>query len=248
MVGPFCVPFAMVCCLANTFSLISCHPCIFRQRSAIESGTPQVPHVWASTGTGTFDIAELPAVAEQKRGSSVIIQLKDEYSEYANEKRVESVLKKYSNFVNFPIYLNDKRVNTMEAIWSKEPNSVDEETHNKFYKFIAKAFDEPLTHLHFRADAPLEVKALFYVPSFHSEKYGMGRMEPGVSLYSRKVLIESHSQDILPDWLRFVKGVVDSEDLPLSISREKAQDTSLIRKLRRVLSRKLISHFATMAS
>jgi len=192
-------------------------------------------------------VTELPAETEQPRGSSVIIHLKDEFSEYANENRIKSLLTKYSNFVNFPIYLNDVRMNTVEAVWAMEPNLVSDETHEKFYKFIAKAYDTPLTHLHFRADAPLEVKALFYVPSFHSEKHGMGRMQPGVSLYCRKVLIESSSPDILPDWLRFVKGVVDSEDLPLSISREKAQDASLIRKLRRVLTRKLISHFATMA-
>mmetsp|Transcript_39869 Transcript_39869/g.48574 ORF Transcript_39869/g.48574 Transcript_39869/m.48574 type:complete len:527 (-) Transcript_39869:76-1656(-) len=135
----------------------------------------------------------------------------------------------------------------MEAVWAMEPNSVSEETHTQFYKFIANAFDEPFLRLHFRADAPIDIKALFYVPSFHQEKMGMGRMEPGVSLYSRKVLIEAKSNDILPEWLRFVKGVVDSEDLPLSISREKPQDTALIRKLKKALTRKFISHLTTMA-
>jgi len=130
---------------------------------------------------------------------------------------------------------------------AKDPTDVDEETYTSFYRFIANAIDEPLDTLHFRADAPLDVKALFYTPSFHSEKYGMGRMEPGVSLYSRKVLIESKSPDILPDWMRFVKGVVDSEDLPLSVSREKAQDSNLIAKLRKVLTRKFISHLAKIA-
>lgn len=128
-----------------------------------------------------------------------------------------------------------------------DPNTVTDEAHSSFYKYIANAYDEPLTHLHFRADAPLEVKALFYVPSFHSERYGMGRMEPGVSLYSRKVLIEAKCSDILPEWMRCVKGVVDSEDLPLSISREKPQDTALIKKLRKVLTRKFLSHLSTMA-
>jgi HSP90 family molecular chaperone len=135
----------------------------------------------------------------------------------------------------------------MEAVWAKDPKDVDEETNSAFYKFVARAFDEPLDRLHFRADAPLEIKALFFIPSFHSEKFGMGRMEPGVSLYSRKVLIEAKSPDILPDWMRFVKGVVDSEDLPLSISREKPQDSALIAKLRKALTRKFISHLTTMA-
>ena len=79
----------------------------------------------------------------------------------------------------------------MEAVWSKMPNEVDEDTHKEFYRFVSGAFDEPMHKLHYRADAPLSIKALLYIPKFHTEKYGMGRMEKGVSLYSRKVLIES---------------------------------------------------------
>jgi hypothetical protein len=95
-------------------------------------------------------------------------------------------------------------------------------------------------------DAPLDIKALLYVPSFHQEKYGMGRMDPDVSLYSRKILVEPKSPDILPEWCRFIKGVVDSEDLPLSISREKTQYSALVGKMRKALTRKVISHLSTM--
>mmetsp|Transcript_29207 Transcript_29207/g.43075 ORF Transcript_29207/g.43075 Transcript_29207/m.43075 type:complete len:724 (-) Transcript_29207:53-2224(-) len=217
-----------------------------RSRSAYESNQGDEPKVWSSSGTGSFEISDLIG-EEQDRGCSVVIHLKDEYAEFSDKDRVEEVLKKYSNFVNFPISLNGEIVNTMDAVWAKYPKEIDDETYTSFYRFIANAIDEPLDRLHFRADAPLDVKALFYIPSFHSEKYGMGRMEPGVSLYSRKVLIESKSPDILPDWMRFVKGVVDSEDLPLSVSREKAQDSNLIAKLRKVLTRKFISHLAKMA-
>ena len=227
--------------------LYSSSPLLVAIRSAYESHKDETPKLWSSEGVGTFDIGDLDDSIRQHRGTSVVIHLKDENIEYCDEKVVERVLKKYSNFVNFPIYLNGNRVNTMEAVWAKHPKDVDEDTYSAFYKFIAKAFDEPLDRLHFRADAPLEVKALFYIPSFHSEKYGMARMEPGVSLYSRKVLIESQSPDILPDWMRFVKGVVDSEDLPLSLSREKPQDSALIAKLRKALTRKFISHLSKMA-
>jgi HSP90 family molecular chaperone len=206
----------------------------------------EAPKVWTSEGAGTFEIGDLDDSIRQDRGTSIVIHLKNEHIQYSDEKRIEAILKKYSNFVNFPIYLNGKRVNTMEAVWAKDPKEVSEETYSAFYKFVARAFDEPLDRLHFRADAPLEIKALFFIPSFHSEKHGMGRMEPGVSLYSRKVLIEQHSPDILPDWMRFVKGVVDSEDVPLSISREKPQDSALITKLRKALTRKFISHLSTM--
>lgn len=111
----------------------------------------------------------------------------------------------------------------MEAAWAKDPKEVDEDACSAFCKFVAHAFDELLGRLHFRAGAPLEVKALFYTPSFHSEKFGMARMEPGVPLCSCKALIESQSPGILPEWMRFVKGAAGSEGLPLSISREKPQ-------------------------
>jgi len=217
-----------------------------RSRSAYEDNQADGPKVWSSSGTGSFEISDFKG-EEQDRGSSIVIHLKDEYAEFSDKDRIEQILKKYSNFVSFPISLNGEIVNTMDAVWAKDPKEIDEETYTSFYRFIANAIDEPLDRVHFRADAPLDVKALFYIPSFHSEKYGMGRMEPGVSLYSRKVLIESRSPDILPDWMRFVKGVVDSEDLPLSVSREKAQDSNLIAKLRKVLTRKFISHLAQMA-
>jgi TNF receptor-associated protein 1 len=217
-----------------------------RSRSARADEEEQGPKVWLSEGTGTYQITDLQEGVRQQRGSSVVIHLKSDHWDFCDENRIEKILKRYSNFVQFPIFLNGNRVNTMEAVWAKDPKEVSDEEYSGFYKYIANAVDEPLDIMHFRAEVPLDVKALFYIPSFHSEKYGMGRMEPGVSLYSRKIMIETNSADILPDWLRFVKGVVDSEDLPLAISREKAQDSALIGKLRRALTRKFISHLTKM--
>ncbi|GFH48669.1 HSP90 domain-containing protein [Chaetoceros tenuissimus] len=205
------------------------------------------PLVWSSSGVGSYEISTLPEDVGQSRGATLVIHLKEDQLQFADEKRVEEVLKKYSNFVNFPIFLNGNRLNTVNAIWADDPKTVTDEQYSEFYKYIAHAFDEPMEKLHYRADAPLDIKALFFVPSFHQEKYGMGRMEPSVSLYSRKVLIEAKSPNILPDWLRFIKGVVDSEDLPLSVSREKAQDSALIAKLKKALTRKFINHLSTMA-
>ena len=215
-------------------------------KSALKELEDEPAKVWSSDGSGTFEIRDLEEGVRQDRGSSIKLFLKSDYWSLVDEKRIEGILKRYSNFVGFPIFLNGTRVNTIDAIWTRDPKEVNEDEYSAFYKFIANAVDDPLDICHFRADAPLEIKALFFIPSFHSEKYGMGRMEPGVSLYSRKVLIESKSSDILPDWLRFVKGVVDSEDLPLAISREKAQDSALIAKLKRALSRKVISHLIKM--
>jgi TNF receptor-associated protein 1 len=217
-----------------------------RSKSALAEHQNESPKLWSSEGIGEYEIADLQEEIRQNRGSSVVIHLKEEHWDFVDESRIEKILKRYSNFVGFPIFLNGNRVNTMDAIWAKDPKEVEEEDYFAFYKYIANAVDEPLDVYHFRSDAPLDVKALFYIPSFHSEKYGMGRMEPGVSLYCRKVLIERHSPDILPDWLRFVKGVVDSEDLPLSISREKTQDTVLLAKLRRALARKFVANLTKM--
>mmetsp|Transcript_10505 Transcript_10505/g.13320 ORF Transcript_10505/g.13320 Transcript_10505/m.13320 type:complete len:726 (-) Transcript_10505:199-2376(-) len=218
-----------------------------RSKPAYTKGNSADPLVWSSEGVGTYEIEELSDEIRQDRGSSIVIHLKSDLLDFADEKNIETVLKKYSNFVNFPIFLNGNRVNTINAVWADDPKTVSEETYSEFYKYIANAFDEPLDHIHYRADAPLDIKALFFIPSFHSEKYGMGRMEPSVSLYSRKVMIEANSPNILPEWMRFIKGVVDSEDLPLSVSREKAQDSALIGKLRTALTRKFINHLSTMA-
>ncbi|CAJ1966148.1 unnamed protein product [Cylindrotheca closterium] len=203
--------------------------------------------VWTSDGTGTYEISELDEEIRQDRGTSIKIFLDSNYWSLLQESKITEVLNKYSNFVQFPIFINGNRVNSVQAVWGLDPREVEYDTYVEFYKYIAQAIDDPLDILHFRAEAPLDVKALLFIPSFHSEKYGMERMQPGVSLYSRKVLIESKSTDILPDWMRFVKGVVDSEDLPLAISREKPQDSALILKLRKVLTRKFLSQLEKMA-
>lgn len=198
---------------------------------------------WSSDGLGAYTVARVDA-AEAPRGSKVVLHLKDDVKEFSEDGVVERIIKKYSNFVNFPIFIGEgeeaKKVNTVQALWSLEPHTVSEEQHDEFYKFVANAYDDPMYTLHFRSDAPIEIKSLFYVGQTHQEKYGMGRMEPGVSLYSRKVLIEPNSKALLPDWMRFARGVVDSEDIPLNISRESMQDSRLIQRIRKVLTKRFI--------
>lgn len=194
-------------------------------------------YVWRSDGSGSYEIAEAEEVT---RGSKIVIHLKESCKEFGTAAKIESIIRRYSNFVSFPIQLNGETVNTVQALWTKSESDVTEEEYTEFYKFIANAFDEPAYRLIFKSDAPIELKTLFFIGSSHTERFGYARLEPGVSLYSRKVLIERNSPDILPDWLRFVRGVVDSEDLPLSLSREKMQDSRLILKLKDVLTRRMI--------
>jgi len=150
------------------------------------------------------------------------------------------VIKKYSDFVGFPIILNGNQVNTVGAVWLKTPKDVTPEQHKEFYQFIANAYDSPLYTIHFQTDTPLSLKSLFYVPETHMEKYGMGKQEVGVSLFSRKVLIQAKCKGLVPDWLRFVKGVVDCDDVPLNLSREHLQESAIVKRLSGVLTKRII--------
>jgi molecular chaperone HtpG len=171
------------------------------------------------------------------------MHLKDELGEYAEETRIKHLIERYSNFVGFPIFLNGTRVNEVEALWLKNKSEISEDEYKAFYQFACKAWDEPAYRLHFSADAPIAINALVFAPSENPERMGFGKVEGGVSLYSKKVLIDAEPKGLLPDWMRFMKGVVDSADLPLNISRESMQDSALIRKLGAVISKRVIKMF-----
>ena len=201
-------------------------------------------HVWSSDGSGSY---EVEAAADLHRGCKIVIELKDDCGDYAQEWKIKEILERYSAFVSFPINLNGKRINTIQALWLRSKNEIKDEEYTEFYKFQSHAHDEPRLRLHFSADAPLAINALLFVPKDNSEKFGMSRLEASVSLYCRKVLIDAKPKDILPEWLRFMKGVIDSEDLPLNISRETMQDRSLIEKLNKVVTKRFLKFLADEA-
>ncbi len=201
-------------------------------------------HEWESDGGGTYSIKPCEGL---HRGTKIIIELKDDAHEYGTKFTLERIIGQYSTFVPFPVKVEGKTVNTVQAIWSRSKSEITEEEYTEFYKFIANAVDDPLYTLHFSADAPLAINTLLYVPRENFETLGMGRMQPGVNLYCQKVLIDQHSENILPEWLRFLKGVVDSEDLPLNISRQSLQDNALVMKLRRVITKRFIKFLAEEA-
>ena len=192
---------------------------------------------WTSEGGGGYEIA--PA-ADLPRGTNITLELKDDAKDFAQENKVESIITRYSSFVPFPIELNTKRLNTVQAIWARNKNEIKEEEYNEFYTFIGHDHDKPLFRLHFTADAPLAIQALLFVPARNFEMLGMGRIDSEVNLYCRKVLIQAKAKGLFPEWLRFLKGVVDSEDLPLNISRETMQDTTLMQKLNKVLTSRFL--------
>jgi len=170
-----------------------------------------------------------------------VIHLKPEDSEFADETTVKDVVKKYSNFVGSDVSLNGTKANQLKPVWLMEPKEVTDDLHNDFYNYISNAFDKPRFKLHYRTEAPMDIRALLYFPESRPGMFETSReTESGVALYCRKVLIKSRAENLLPKWLRFVKGVVDSEDIPLNLSRELLQDSSLIRKLRTVLTNRIL--------
>ena len=194
-------------------------------------------HTWSSDGATGYSIDES---ADAKRGCSIVVHLKEGMEEFATEARIKQILEKYSNFVSFPIKLNGEHINKVEALWLKNKKDITEEQYQEFYKFAAHAFDDPRYTMHFSADAPLAINALLFTPTENTEQFGMGQMEPGVALYCRKVLIDAKPDKLLPEWLRFLKGVIDSEDLPLNISRESMQDSALVQKLNGLITKRYL--------
>jgi molecular chaperone HtpG len=195
---------------------------------------------WESDGKTGYEIEETD---ELPRGVKIVLHLNEASADFADEYKVKGLITRYSNFVGFPILLDDKRINEVEALWLKNKNEITDEEYKAFYQFAGKAFDEPSYRLHFSADAPITINALIFIPGENPEKMGFGKVDASVALYCKKVLIDPEPKGLLPEWLRFVKGVVDSADLPLNISRETMQDSALVRKLNGVITKRIIRMF-----
>uniref|UniRef100_A0A665V831 Histidine kinase/HSP90-like ATPase domain-containing protein n=1 Tax=Echeneis naucrates TaxID=173247 RepID=A0A665V831_ECHNA len=200
-------------------------------RSA-EPGAPG--YKWSSDGSGIFEIAEASGV---QQGTKIVLHLKDDCKEFSSEDRVKGKIpdKPHAAYslLQFP-YCN-------KALWMMEPKEISDWQHEEFYRYIAQAYDKPRYTLHYRADAPLNIRTIFYIPDAKPSMFDVSReMGSSVALYCRKVLIQTKATDILPKWLRFLRGVVDSEDIPLNLSRELLQESALIRKLRDVLQQRVI--------
>jgi molecular chaperone HtpG len=201
--------------------------------------------VWTSDGTGSFEIAEGPADA--KRGTSILVKLRENASEFSEKWKVQSIIEKYSNFVPFPINLNDEQINTVTAIWREPKTSNTKEQYSEFFKFIAHQQDDPLTWLHFSADVPLQFHSLLFVPKMNMEFMGAESPDEGMHLFVRRVLIDAHSKDIIPKYLRFLRGVLESDDLPLNISRETLQENAYMIKIKNTIVGKFLSHLQDIA-
>ncbi|MBD3414745.1 MAG: molecular chaperone HtpG [Candidatus Aminicenantes bacterium] len=195
-------------------------------------------YLWKSTGDSNYTIEQ---TVKKKRGTRIEVFLKDDQKEFLEKQRIKTILSKYSKFVPFPVYIENEKFQAAEAIWSQPKTSLKKEDYVEFYKFFTNLQEEPEMHLHLSSDAPVQFNAVLFVPKSSMEKTGFFRSPPGVDLYSKKVLIQKSSHDVMPEYLRFVKGVIDSEEIPLNISRETVQNDIKINRIKKHIIKKLIS-------
>lgn len=201
---------------------------------------------WQSDGTGRFTVEPCDGLT---RGTQVRLHLKPELKEFTQPWRLKSVLKQYSTFVPHPIKLGDEVVNDQRPIWVEPKSNITDEQYQKFYEHLTHgAGDKPLWHLHLTADSPFQFHAILYCPETNLERLGFGRVEHGVQLCAKRILVQHNCREVLPEYLRFLYGLVDSADLPLNVSREALQDNTVFRKIKKVLTKKVLSHLESLAA
>lgn len=201
---------------------------------------------WESDGSDTYTIE---AAERAARGTDIILHLKDDAKDFLRGWQIKDIIRRHSDYIAFPIYVADdaEPTNRQTAIWRQEAKEVSDAQYDDFYRMLTLDFNPPLHRIHMRADVPLQFYALLYIPSSAEPNMFSPRKEPGLKLYARKVLIQEYSRDLLPEYLQFVQGVVDSEDLPLNVSRESVQANRVMANLKKTLTNKVITELKRMA-
>lgn len=201
---------------------------------------------WYATGDDSYQIG---AADMSRRGTRIEIKLKEDAAEFAEEFRLKNIIHKHSDYIGFPIYVGEGKeaVNKQTSLWRKSRQEVSEEQYKEFYRQTTLDFEDALTHVHLSTDAPVQLYALLYIPKKAERGVFSLRKDDGLKLYSRNILIDEYNKDLLPEYLRFVQGVVDSEDLPLNVSRETVQSSGLMPKLKKVLTNQVIRELENLA-
>ena len=203
---------------------------------------------WSSDGKGEYTIAE----AEMEgHGTQITLHLTDEFKEFTDEHRLKHIVKTYSDHIGIPVVLmkadGDETLNEASALWTRPKSEITEEQYKEFYKHNSHAFDEPWKTIHYRAEGAIEYTGLLYVPTMRPFDLYEPQRKGHLKLYVRKVFITEGADDLLPPWLRFVSGVVDSQDLPLNVSREMLQHNPVLTKIKNGLTKKILSELETAA-
>jgi len=204
------------------------------------------PAAWFCTGADTFNVEQ---AEKAERGTAVIIKLKEDAAEFAKEFRLREIIRRHSDFVPYPIYLGEKKeqVNKRTAIWRQQPRQLEKKDYDEFYQQLTLDFEAPLAYAHMNVDAPVQLYAILYCPSSPERNLFTLRKENGLKLYARKVLIQEYCKDLLPEYFNFIQGIVDSEDLPLNVSRESVQSTKTMAQLKKLVTGKVIDMLKKLA-
>ncbi|MFZ4856258.1 MAG: molecular chaperone HtpG [Desulfuromonadaceae bacterium] len=218
---------------------------------------------WESTGDGSYTVEEC---SRELRGTEITLHLKEEFKTYLDEWKIRSIVKKYSDYIQYPVVMDvtrsetpkgvdgeviegagtiekteEQTLNSMKAIWTRAKSDVTEEEYTEFYKHVSHDYDAPFRTIHFSAEGTSEFKALLYLPAKKPFDMFMNDRKKGLQLYVRRVFISDKCEELIPDYLRFVKGVVDSSDLPLNVSREILQEDVQIKRIQKSLVGKILS-------
>ncbi|KAB8143260.1 molecular chaperone HtpG [Chloroflexia bacterium SDU3-3] len=199
---------------------------------------------WRSQGEDTFT---LHPTERAERGTSIILKLKEDAKEFAEDWRIKQIIKKHSDYISFPIYVGEEQANQRTAIWRKAPREVKQEDYEEFYRQSTMDFSAPLHQLHLATEAPVDIHAILFVPSTRERGLIERRVEGKIKLYSHNVLIQEEAKDLLPNYYRFIEGVVDSEDLPLNVARETVQSTQVPGKIKKTLTGRLTKELVDLA-
>ena len=174
--------------------------------------------------------------------------MKENLTEFTQTTRLKHILTEYSTFVPYAIRLCEEHVNDQTPIWVEPKSQVTDEQYKNFYGYLSKrTHEEPLWHLHLTSDSPFQFHALLYCPATNFELMGFGKDEHGLSLCAKRILVQNNCRELLPEYLRFIYGLVDSADLPLNVSRQALQDDTVFRKIRKVLVKKVFNHLEGIA-
>jgi molecular chaperone HtpG len=189
---------------------------------------------WESDGQGEFSVEP---IEKESRGTDVILHLRDDAKEFLTPYRIRDIVKRYSDFIDHPVVMDGEKgeetLNSRQAIWLRNKSEIKSEEYNGFYKQLAHDFEDPLKVIHVAAEGQLEFRALMFLPAHRPMDFMMGpEKKSGLDLYVRRVLIQHEAEELAPPYLRFVRGVVDSADLPLNVSRETLQHNPVLAKIK----------------
>ncbi|MCR4666988.1 MAG: molecular chaperone HtpG [Desulfovibrio sp.] len=238
IIGRFGVGFYSVFMVADSVKVTS--------RPAFAADGQNQAYTWQSDGLGTFTL-EPSEETEPERGTKIEVHLKDDASEFLEKYRIDAVIRKHSAFVPFPVFVDGEQVNTQPALWREPKTSISKEQYANFFKSLTYESKDPLDVQHISVDVPVQFQALLFIPDSAQDFFGQEQELWGLDLYTRRVLIQHNNKDLLPEYLAFMKGVVDVEDLPLNISRETLQENVLLRKIQQVLVKQTLTKLEKMA-